>query len=95
MLNGFRLSRRTVLASASVGLFAPAIVRAQDKFPSKPIRIISAFPPGGLTDAFSRAYGDYISEKLGQPVIVEAKPGGGGASAAVAMKGIARTQNAM
>ena len=83
----FHPSRRALLVTAaSAGVFAPAIVRAQDKFPSKPIRIISAFPPGGLTDAFSRAYGDYISEKLGQPVIVEAKPGGGGASAAVAMK---------
>jgi tripartite-type tricarboxylate transporter receptor subunit TctC len=87
MLKDSRPTRRTVLAgTAAAGLFAPATLRAQEKFPSKPIRIISAFPPGGLTDGFARAYGDYISEKLGQPVIVENKPGGGGASAAAAMK---------
>jgi tripartite-type tricarboxylate transporter receptor subunit TctC len=81
------VSRRTVLVgSASAGLFAPAIVRAQAKFPTQPIRIISAFPPGGLTDGFARAYGDYIAEKLGATVIVENKPGAGGATALQAMR---------
>jgi tripartite-type tricarboxylate transporter receptor subunit TctC len=75
-------TRRRFLLTAAAGVAAPSILRAQDKFASRPIRIISAFPPGGL----ARAYGDYIGEKVGQPVIVENKPGGGGATAAVAMK---------
>jgi tripartite-type tricarboxylate transporter receptor subunit TctC len=80
-------SRRTVLiGTAAAGIAAPAIVRAQAKFPTQPIRIISAFPPGGLTDGFARAYGEYIGDKLGQTVIVENKPGAGGATAAMAMR---------
>ena len=44
-------------------------------WPSKPIRIICGYPAGGLTDIFARAYGDYISQKTGQPVFVENKAG--------------------
>jgi tripartite-type tricarboxylate transporter receptor subunit TctC len=84
-----RITRRTALttgfaATATFGM--PAVLRAQDAWGSKPIRIICAFPPGGLTDQFARAYGDYIAEKTGQSVIVENKTGGGGAVAAIALK---------
>ena len=47
-------------------------------FPTRPIKIIVAFPPGGLTDAYARLYGDQLSAALGQPVIVENKAGAGG-----------------
>ena len=90
MVATLKPTRRAVLAGSAAGgagLFAPAVLRAQDKLGSKPIRIISSLPPGGLTDAFARAYGDYIGEKLGQPAIVENKAGGGGSLAAVALKG--------
>ena len=47
-------------------------------YPSKPIRFIVSFPPGGSSDLISRAIAPRMSEKLGQPVIVENRPGAGG-----------------
>jgi tripartite-type tricarboxylate transporter receptor subunit TctC len=55
-------------------------------WPSKPIRIVVAYPAGGLVDLYARAYGEYLSEKLGQPVIVENKPGAAGSLGALAVK---------
>ena len=46
-------------------------------FPSKPLRIIVPFPPGGASDVTSRIIGEQISKPLGQPVIVENRPGAG------------------
>ncbi|WP_252720412.1 Bug family tripartite tricarboxylate transporter substrate binding protein, partial [Acinetobacter baumannii] len=45
-----------------------------------------SYPPGGLTDLFARAYGDYVSRQVGQPVIVENKAGAGGTVGAVEVK---------
>ncbi len=86
-----RPSRRGVLrygsaALAAGALPAPAIAQA---WPSKPIRIICGYPAGGLTDIFARAYGDYISQKTGQPVTVENKAGASGAIAAEQVKSAA------
>jgi len=47
-------------------------------YPSKPIRFIVSFPPGGSSDLISRAIAPRMSEKLGQPVVVENRPGAGG-----------------
>lgn len=77
--------RRNLLrigAAASV-LPAPAIAQA---WPGKPIKIVCTYPPGGLTDIFSRAYGEYVSAKLGQPVVVENKTGAAGAIGAEMVK---------
>ncbi len=41
------------------------------KWPTKTIRIVVAFPPGGLTDALARSYGEHLSGKLGVPVVVD------------------------
>jgi tripartite-type tricarboxylate transporter receptor subunit TctC len=59
----------------SVLLAAPAA--AQD-YPTKPIRIIVAFGPGGGSDIVGRILGQAMSEKLGQPVVIESKPGAAG-----------------
>lgn len=80
------ISRRTALATGLAAALPMPVVRAQASWPTKPIRIICAYPPGGLTDQFSRAYGDYIAEKTGQQVVVENKSGGGGSVAAIALK---------
>jgi tripartite-type tricarboxylate transporter receptor subunit TctC len=84
-MNG-KITRRTALAGTA-GLFiaTPGILRAQT-WPSGPIKIICGTAPGGLTDIFSRAYGEYISQQVGVPVIVENRPGASGAIAAQAVK---------
>ena len=54
-----------------------------DGFPSKPIRLIVPFAPGGSTDIIARSVGDALGRQLGQPVIVENKAGGGGSIGAL------------
>lgn len=68
-------------AVATTGLtglagLSPAMAQAP-KWPAKPIRIVVAFPPGGLTDALARSYGEHLSTRLGVPVVIDNKPGGG------------------
>jgi tripartite-type tricarboxylate transporter receptor subunit TctC len=82
------ISRRTVVTSGLAATAALPLVgtaRAQ-AWPSRPIKIIVSYPPGGLTDLFARAYGEYVGQGLGQPVVVENRPGAGGAVAAQAVK---------
>jgi tripartite-type tricarboxylate transporter receptor subunit TctC len=67
-------------------LLAPAA--ASDAFPSKPLRWIVPFPPGGSTDGFSRPVAKKLSEILGQPVVVENVPGAG---ASIGMERVARS----
>jgi tripartite-type tricarboxylate transporter receptor subunit TctC len=71
------LSRRHFNAALGACLALPLAARAQ-AFPSKPIRILVPFAAGGPTDLMARAVGKSLSASIGQPVIVENKPGGGG-----------------
>jgi tripartite-type tricarboxylate transporter receptor subunit TctC len=68
-------TRRSLFAAATLMPFA---ARAQEAFPSKPIRIIVPFPAGGTTDILARLYAQRLTETLGQPVLVENRGGGGG-----------------
>ena len=70
------LLRYGSLAAVAAALPAPAIAQG---WPTRPIRIVCTYPAGGLTDIFSRAYGEYVAEKTGQTVIVENKAGAAGA----------------
>ena len=47
-------------------------------YPSKPVRLIVPFPAGGATDVLARAISQYASDKLGQPIVIDNKPGAGG-----------------
>jgi tripartite-type tricarboxylate transporter receptor subunit TctC len=67
--------RRRVLIAAGMLLAAPPAFAQQ--YPARPIRFIAPFPPGGGVDIVARALGEKLSPRLGQPVIVENKPGAG------------------
>ena len=73
-----QLSRRRFAAGLAVTglgqLASPALAQGSS-FPSKPLKLIVPFPPGGQTDALGRALGQYIGKELGQPVIVDNLPG--------------------
>ena len=69
----------------TVSLLLAAPLQAQEKtapYPSKPIRWVVGYPPGGGTDGLTRNIGQQISKQLGQPVVVENRPGAGAAIAA-------------
>ena len=77
------MQRRDFLALAAVAApLAPAWAQA---FPSKPIRIVVPNAPGGAADITARAVGEHMARTLGQPVIIENKPGAGGVIAGQAV----------
>jgi tripartite-type tricarboxylate transporter receptor subunit TctC len=70
-----------ILAAAFAACLATWSAHAQSQYPARPIRLLVPFAPGGGVDVVARIVGKQVSEKLGQPVLVESKPGGGGAVA--------------
>ncbi|MEI6319750.1 MAG: tripartite tricarboxylate transporter substrate binding protein [Pseudomonadota bacterium] len=66
----------------STMLLAPAMVAAQpalaQAWPAKPVRWIAPYPPGGSSDLVARAIGNRLAEQLGQPVLIDNRPGAGG-----------------
>jgi tripartite-type tricarboxylate transporter receptor subunit TctC len=67
--------RSLLLAALAVGALCHAIA-GEPAFPSKPVRIIVPYPPGGLGDIFPRALATRLAERIAQPVIVDNRPGG-------------------
>lgn len=73
-------SIRTLAAVATIALaavLAPAAAIAQE-FPNKPVRMLIGYPPGGPTDLVGRMIADHLSRAMGQPFVVENKPGAAG-----------------
>src|SRR5262245_25620307 len=75
-----RPSRRKLLRLVAAAAAAPVWARsaAAQIYPSRPVRIISAFPAGGANDILARMIGLWLSERLGQTFVVENRPGAGG-----------------
>jgi tripartite-type tricarboxylate transporter receptor subunit TctC len=72
-----KLLIRVAMATAAAAVLSLAAA-AQDNYPSKPVRIIVPFSPGGVADLLPRIVGQKLSEKWGQPVVVENKVGAAG-----------------
>ena len=74
-----KLPRRNFLHLAAGAAALPVvsrIARAQ-AYPTRPVRLIIGYPPGGASDITARLMGQWLSERLGQPFIIESRPGGG------------------
>jgi tripartite-type tricarboxylate transporter receptor subunit TctC len=69
---------RAMLALVAAVALLPQITLAQSDFPNKPIRMVVTFPPGGSTDVVMRMLVPRLNEKLGQPMLVDNRPGAGG-----------------
>ena len=68
--------RRSGCVLALLGLaFGTVTASAQDKYPSKPVKIVVPYAPGGATDITSRMFGEQMRQSLGQQFVVENKPG--------------------
>ena len=72
------LRRALLLASAAGSLAIPGNAPAQHDYPSRPIRLVVTFPPGGSTDIIARALSPRIEAGLRQPLIIDNRPGAGG-----------------
>lgn len=73
-----RITRRTILATGAGALLAARPQPAAAAWPEKPIQLIHGFAAGGNADVISRIIAEGLSTRLGQPVVVEPKPGAGG-----------------
>jgi tripartite-type tricarboxylate transporter receptor subunit TctC len=82
-----KLQRRAFLhlaAGAAALPAVPRVARAQS-YPTRPVRLVAGFPPGGAVDMVARLIGQWLSERLGTPFVIENRAGAGGNIAAEAV----------
>lgn len=72
------MKRRSILTAALLAALAPVASQAQEAWPTKPIKIIVPFAPGGTSDVLARVIAEKLSTALGKPVVVENRGGAGG-----------------
>jgi tripartite-type tricarboxylate transporter receptor subunit TctC len=73
----FRRRQFLHLAAGAAALPAVSSIARAQAYPSRPVRLIHGYAPGGATDVVARIMAQWLSERLGQTVLVESKPGGG------------------
>lgn len=73
-----RLVLRAGAALAGTALFAPKALHAAEPWPSRPVRIVVPYTPGGSTDITARIVGERLAHAFGQPFVVDNRPGAGG-----------------
>src|SRR5580704_13764750 len=69
-----KFGRRAFLRIAAAAAALPRVAWAET-YPARPVRMIIGFPPGGATDIAARLIGQWLSERLGQPFVIESRPG--------------------
>ncbi len=72
------LRRRQILKGSGAALLALPLMAGAQAWPARPIRLVVPFPPGGLVDTMARLIGPRLAQELGQPVVIDNKPGAGG-----------------
>ena len=77
-MNRRRRVALAVLAGLMTSMALPQMSHAAEGYPNKPLRLIAPSSPGGILDVTSRIVGKKLSERLGQPVVVENVPGAAG-----------------
>jgi tripartite-type tricarboxylate transporter receptor subunit TctC len=82
-----KLPRRTFLhlSASAAALPAASLFALAQSYPSRPVRLIVGWPPGGAADVVGRLTGQLLSERLGQQFVIENRPGAGGSLAAEAV----------
>ncbi|MCC6889238.1 MAG: tripartite tricarboxylate transporter substrate binding protein [Hyphomicrobiales bacterium] len=70
------IARREFIGTLLACSLSAGAARAQS-YPARPVRIVVPFPPGGSNDLFARLIGQWLSERLGQPFVIENRPGAG------------------
>lgn len=77
------MSRRSMRVALGAALAMLGVAAAQAaEYPARPVRLVLGFPPGGASDTMARVVGTRLSESLGQPVVIDNRPGAGGNIAA-------------
>src|SRR5712671_491400 len=74
-----------ILFTLMVYLFAPFTAHGQSAYPTQPIKCVVPFPPGGLPDTVARIVARRLQDRLGQPVVIENRPGANGGIAAATL----------
>jgi tripartite-type tricarboxylate transporter receptor subunit TctC len=78
MLTPHYFQRRQLIKTGAVALLAAPQFSVAQSWPAKAIRLVVPFPPGGLIDNMARLIGERLAQELGQPVVIDNKPGAGG-----------------
>ena len=81
------MHRRTFMSVAASALAAPAVLRAQTRWPDRPVRIVVPFAPGGSTDIVARPWAEKLTEAFGQQFVIENR---GGASGMIGAEAVAK-----